>query len=64
MLPGSTNTEMLATVPGAVQEQLKERIPLHRFAEPEEIAKAVAFVICDGDYVTGQQINVNGGIYM
>lgn len=62
--PGFTNTEMLATVPGEVQEQLKERIPLHRFAEPEEIAKAVAFVICDGDYVTGQQINVNGGIYM
>jgi hypothetical protein len=24
----------------------------------------VAFLICDGDYITGQQININGGIYM
>jgi len=31
---------------------------------PEEVAKAAAFLICDGDYITGQQINVNGGIYM
>lgn len=62
--PGFTNTEMLAAVPAEIQEKLKERIPMHRFAQPEEIAKAVAFVICDGDYVTGQQINVNGGIYM
>jgi len=62
--PGFTSTEMLAAVPAEILAQLKERIPLHRFAEPEEIAKAVAFVVCDGDYVTGQQINVNGGIYM
>jgi acetoacetyl-CoA reductase len=62
--PGFTSTEMLAAVPDEILCQLKERIPLHRFAEPEEIAKAVAFVTCDGDYVTGQQINVNGGIYM
>lgn len=62
--PGFTSTEMLAAVPDEIQGQLKERIPLHRFAEPEEIAKAVAFVVCDGSYITGQQINVNGGIYM
>lgn len=62
--PGFTSTEMLAAVPSEVLLQLKERIPLHRFAEPEEIAKAAAFLICHGDYITGQQINVNGGIYM
>jgi acetoacetyl-CoA reductase/3-oxoacyl-[acyl-carrier protein] reductase len=62
--PGFTSTDMLAAVPGEILDHLKDRIPLHRFAEPEEIAKAVAFVICDGDYITGQQINVNGGIYM
>lgn len=62
--PGFTRTDMVAAVPAEIQEQLKSRIPMRRFAEPEEIAKAVAFVICDGDYVTGQQINVNGGIYM
>lgn len=62
--PGFTRTDMVAAIPADIQEQLKSRVPLHRFAEPEEIAKAVAFVICDGDYITGQQINVNGGIYM
>lgn len=62
--PGFTHTEMVDTIPEEIKAQLKAQIPMHRFAEPEEIAKAVAFVICDGDYVTGQQINVNGGIYM
>lgn len=62
--PGFTSTEMLNAVPAEIQARFIERIPLHRFARPEEIAKAVAFVVCDGDYITGQQINVNGGIYM
>jgi NAD(P)-dependent dehydrogenase (short-subunit alcohol dehydrogenase family) len=31
---------------------------------PEEIAKGVLFLAADADYVTGQQINVNGGVYM
>lgn len=62
--PGFTSTDMLAAVPGDVLEQIRTRIPLGRFAQPEEVAKAAAFLICDGDYVTGQQLNVNGGIYM
>jgi acetoacetyl-CoA reductase/3-oxoacyl-[acyl-carrier protein] reductase len=62
--PGFTATDMLAAVPGEIQDQIRNRIPLGRFAEPREIAKAAAFLICDGDYVTGQQININGGIYM
>jgi acetoacetyl-CoA reductase len=62
--PGFTGTDMVSAIPGEIKEQLKARIPLHRFAEPEEIAKAVAFLVCDGAYITGQQINVNGGIYM
>ncbi len=62
--PGFTSTDMLAAVPGDILDQLRTRIPLGRFAEPEEIAKAAAFLICDGDYVTGQQININGGLYM
>ena len=62
--PGFTATDMLAAVPGDILEQIKTRIPLGRFAEPLEVAKAAAFLICDGDYVTGQQININGGIYM
>jgi acetoacetyl-CoA reductase/3-oxoacyl-[acyl-carrier protein] reductase len=62
--PGFTETDMFAEVPEKVQEQIKQRIPLGRFAKPEEIAKAVLFLVLDGDYVTGQQINVNGGAYM
>jgi 3-oxoacyl-(acyl-carrier-protein) reductase len=62
--PGFTDTDMLARVPPDVLEQIKNRIPLHRFGTPADIARAAAFLICDGDYVTGQQINVNGGIYM
>jgi len=62
--PGFTSTDMLAAVPDDIQNQIRTRIPLGRFAQPEEVAKAAAFLICDGDYVTGQQININGGIYM
>lgn len=62
--PGFTETDMFANVPEKIQAQIKERIPLGRFGKPEEIAKAVLFLATDGDYITGQQINVNGGAYM
>lgn len=62
--PGFTETDMFAEVPEKIQEQIKSRIPLGRFAKPEEIAKAVLFLLADGDYITGQQINVNGGAFM
>ena len=62
--PGFTETDMFAEVPEKIQESIKKRIPMKRFAQPEEIAKAVTFLAADGDYITGQQINVNGGAYM
>jgi acetoacetyl-CoA reductase len=62
--PGFTMTDMLRKVAPDIQEQIKARIPMGRFGEPEEVAKVVLFVAADGDYITGQQINVNGGIYM
>jgi acetoacetyl-CoA reductase/3-oxoacyl-[acyl-carrier protein] reductase len=64
LAPGFTETGMLAKVPEAVQASIKARIPMGRFATPDEIAKAVLFLAADADYVTGQQINVNGGVYM
>ena len=64
LAPGFTETGMLAKVAEHVQAQILSRIPMGRFATPEEIAKAVLFLAADGDYVTGQQINVNGGVYM
>lgn len=62
--PGFTVTDMLAKVPEQIQEQIKARIPMGRFGLPEEVAKVVVFLAADGDYITGQQINVNGGVYM
>jgi acetoacetyl-CoA reductase len=64
LAPGFTETGMLAKVPEQVQQSILARIPMGRFASPEEIAKAVLFLAADGDYITGQQINVNGGVYM
>jgi len=62
--PGFTETDMLAKVAEPVRQQILAKIPMGRFGKPEEIAKAVAFLCTDGDYITGQQINVNGGVYM
>jgi len=62
--PGYTETDMFEAVPPAIQTKIKGGIPMNRFAHPEEIAKAVIFLVADGDYITGQQINVNGGAYM
>lgn len=62
--PGFTETEMLAQVPENIREQIISRVPMGRFGKPEEIARAVVFLAAEGDYITGQQINVNGGVYM
>ena len=62
--PGFTETDMFAKVPANLQAQIHGRIPLNRFAQPVEIARAVIYLAADGDYVTGAQINVNGGAYM
>jgi len=62
--PGYTETDMFDAVSPALQTIIKGKIPMGRFAHPEEIAKAVLFLVADGDYITGQQINVNGGAFM
>ena len=62
--PGFTETEMLAQVPENIRQQIIARVPMDRFGQPEEIARAVVFLAAEGDYITGQQINVNGGVYM
>lgn len=62
--PGYTSTEMVEAIPEDVATQLKSKIPLGRFATPEEVAKAAGFLAADGDYITGQELNVNGGCHM
>jgi len=61
--PGFTYTDMLSRVPDDVQNQIKARIPMGRFGSVEDIAKATAFLATDADYITGETLNVNGGIY-
>jgi NAD(P)-dependent dehydrogenase (short-subunit alcohol dehydrogenase family) len=62
--PGFTDTDMLAGVPEPIRERLLGRVPLGRFARPEEIAQAVGFVACEGDYMTGTCLDINGGLFM
>jgi acetoacetyl-CoA reductase/3-oxoacyl-[acyl-carrier protein] reductase len=62
--PGFTETDMFAKVPANLQAQIRGRIPLNRFAQPEEIARMVTFLVADGDYITGQTFGVNGGAHM
>jgi 3-oxoacyl-[acyl-carrier-protein] synthase III len=62
--PGYTSTEMVEAIPEDVAAQLKARIPLGRFATPEEVAKAAGFLAAEADYITGQELNVNGGCHM
>jgi 3-oxoacyl-(acyl-carrier-protein) reductase len=62
--PGYTETEMVAAVPEAALARVLARIPMGRLGKPEEMAQAVLFLIAYGDYITGQVIAVNGGMYM
>jgi acetoacetyl-CoA reductase len=62
--PGFIETDMLAKVPDEYKQKIIDRIPLRRFGTPEDVAKAVRFLCTDGDYITGEVISVNGGVYM
>ena len=62
--PGFIETDMFAVVPEEVKDRIRKRIPLGRIGEPRDVARAVRFLVEDGDYITGQTININGGIYM
>ena len=61
--PGFVQTDMLESVPERVQEKILRRIPLDRFATPDDIAGIVRFVASeDASYMTGQILAVNGGM--
>ena len=63
--PGFIDTDMTRALPDAQREALLSQIPLVRLGQPEEIAKAVAFLASPGAaYITGETIHVNGGMYM
>ncbi len=63
--PGFINTDMTAALPDDVAERYKSQIPAGRFAEPEEVAKVVAWLASDdSSYITGAVIPVDGGLGM
>lgn len=62
--PGFIDTEMVQEIPENVREKIVAKIPARRFGQPEEIARGVVFLCKDGEYITGQQLNINGGLYM
>jgi len=63
--PGFIKTKMLEGIPEEIMRKILEQIPLRRLGEPEEVAKLVRFLVSDdANYITGQVININGGMYM
>jgi 3-oxoacyl-[acyl-carrier protein] reductase len=63
--PGFIETDMTAGLPEAQQQALLQQIPLGHLGKPADIAFAVAFLASPrAAYVTGQELHVNGGMYM
>ena len=63
--PGYIETPMTDALPEKAKEELKKLIPMERLGKPEDVAEAVLFLVCEeSSYITGQVLNVNGGIYM
>jgi len=64
MCPGFVETDMVIALSDEVKAALLKNIPLGRFGRPEEVANFVRFLCTEGDWITGQQFNPNGGQYM
>ena len=63
--PGFIDTEMTRVLDESVRHSLIEQIPLAKLGLPEDVARCVAFLVSDrSSYITGQVINVNGGMLM
>jgi acetoacetyl-CoA reductase len=62
--PGFVNTPMVQALTDEVREVILADIPMGRFGEPEEIASLVRFIVTEGNWITGQQFNPNGGQFM
>ncbi len=61
--PGFTRTEMVEALPDHIQDELRADIPLERFASVDEIAGLVRYLASEeSGYITGEVIDINGGI--
>jgi acetoacetyl-CoA reductase len=56
---------MVQGIPEKVRQKLLDQIPLRRFGTAEEVARAVIYLCsADGDYITGAELSINGGLLM
>lgn len=63
VVPGFIETDMTAKMPRQIKQQNIDRILLHRFGKPDEVAKTVTFLVSeDASYIIGQTIVVDGGL--
>ncbi len=63
--PGFITSKMTEVLPDDIKAKMLEQIPLTRFGDPSDVAKAVLFLVTDASaYITGQVISVNGGMFM
>ncbi|HEY2981402.1 MAG TPA: beta-ketoacyl-ACP reductase [Anaerolineales bacterium] len=63
--PGFIDTDMVHSIPSDILDGIVKKIPVQRLGQPEEIARTVSFLASPhSGYITGQVINVNGGLYM
>jgi 3-oxoacyl-[acyl-carrier protein] reductase len=63
--PGFIDTDMTKQLSDTQRETLLKDIPLNRLGQPEDIAAAVLFLAsADAEYISGETLNVNGGLYM
>jgi len=62
--PGFITTDMTNNIDKNYKEMLKSRIPMDRFGDPKDVANSVLFLCSNlSDYITGETIHVNGGMY-
>ncbi len=63
--PGFIETEMTEQLPEDIKQGMLTQIPLAKLGQPEDIAKAVAFLASeDANYMTGQTLHIDGGMVM
>lgn len=63
--PGYIDTDMMKDVPAEVLKGIIEQIPVKRLGKPEEVARAVLFLVSnDSGFITGETLSINGGHYM
>lgn len=63
--PGFIDTDMTAVLKEKAKDEFKKTIPLRRLGKPEDVANLIAFLVSsNADYITGQVINVDGGMVM